>query len=208
LNHSDRYIRGAARTVLEHQPLEQWQQRALQETDSQAALTALLALVRRIPRSFKPVDEDLDTPPPHFPVDKAAHNSLLPAVLTALERLSPARLPVAQQVDLFRLYSLTLYRLGPPDEATRQHVIKFLDAPYPAHEREANVLLTEMMCYLQAPMAAEKGVKLLDAAPTQESQLDLARSLRFLRVGWTTKTRREFFQWIVRAQAYKGGENM
>ncbi len=208
LNHSDRYIRGAARAILEHQPLELWQQRALQEKDSQAALTALLALVRRIPRSFKPVNEDLDTPPPHFPVDQTAHHPLLPTVLAASERLTPSRLPAAQQVDFLRLYSLTLYRLGPPDEATRHRVIKYLDARYPAHEREANVLLTEMMCYLQAPSAAEKGIKLLDAAPTQEDQMDLARSLRFLKTGWTTKTRREFFQWIVRAQAYKGGENM
>ena len=33
-------------------------------------------------------------------------------------------------------------------------------------------------------------------------------SLRFLRAGWTTQSRREFFQWLVRAQAYKGGDNM
>jgi putative heme-binding domain-containing protein len=208
LNHSDRYIRNAARTVLEHQPLELWQNRALRETDSQASLTALLALVRRIPRSFKPNDEDLDTPPPHFPVDKAAHHPLLPTVLAALERLTPARLPDTERLSFFRLYGLTLYRLGPPDEVTRKHVTDYLDALYPAQEREANVLLTEMMCYLQAPSAAEKGVKLLNAAPTQESQLDLARSLRYLRADWTPKTRRAFFEWIVRAQAYTGGENM
>ncbi len=65
-----------------------------------------------------------------------------------------------------------------------------------------------MMCYLQAPAAAEKGVALLKAAPTQEDKLDLARSLRFLRSGWTTQTRREFFQWIVLAQGYRGGDNM
>ncbi len=41
LNHSDRYIRAAARTVLEHQPLELWQKRALDEKDPQASLTAL-----------------------------------------------------------------------------------------------------------------------------------------------------------------------
>jgi putative heme-binding domain-containing protein len=208
LNHSDRYIRGAARSILEEQPLEQWQKRALQETDVQTSLTALLALVRRIPRSFKPTNEDLDTPPPRYPVDKAAHHPLLPSVLAALERLSPARLPESEKIDFLRLYSLTLYRLGPPDEATRRHVIQYLDSLYPAKEREANVLLTEMMCYLQAPSAAEKGVKLLVAAPTQEDQLDYARSLRWLRTSWTPKTRREFFQWIAHAQTYTGGENM
>jgi putative heme-binding domain-containing protein len=208
LSHSDRYIRGAARTIVEKQPLELWQKRALQETDTQASLTALLALVRRIPRSFKPTSDDLDTPPPKFPVDKAAHHPLLPSVLAAIERLAPARLSDTEWLDFLRLYGLTLYRLGPPDETTRHHVIQYLDALYPANEREANVLLTEMMCYLQAPSAAEKGTKLLAAAPTQEDQLDYARSLRWLRIGWTPKTHRDFFEWIVRAQSYNGGENM
>lgn len=208
LHHPDRYLRAAARTIIEHQPLEQWQQRALTEQDSQASLTALLALVRRNPRSFKPFDEDLDTPPPHFPVDKAAHHPLLDRVLAALERLHPAQLTTEQKVDFVRTYGLTLYRLGPPDEATRRHVIEYLDELYPAQDRESNVLLTELMCYLQAPAAAEKGVTLLTAAQTQEEQLDYARSLRYLRTGWTTKTRRAFFQWIVKAGDFRGGDNM
>ena len=207
LNHSDRYIRSAARTAIEHQPLDAWRQRALDEKDPQTSLTALLALVRRFPRSFKPVDEDLDTPPPRYPADTAA-NPLLPAVLTALERLSLARLPADQRIELLRLYGLTLYRLGPPDEATRHRLIKYFDAFYPAKNREANVLVTEIMCYLQAPSAAEKGTKLLAEAHTQEDQIDLARSLRFLRTGWKPQSRHAYFEWVVHAQAYKGGDNM
>lgn len=207
LNHADRFVRHAARTVLEQQPLESWQRRALEETDPQSSLTALLALVRRIPRSYKPVDLDLDTPPPTFPADQSAHNPNMPALLAALERLNPARISVVQRLELLRLYDLTLYRLGPPDEPTRRHLILFLGAMYPASEREANVLLTEMLCYLQAPSAAEKAVVLLTAATTQEEQLDIARSLRFLKVGWTPESRREFFKWIQRAQTFNGGEN-
>jgi putative heme-binding domain-containing protein len=207
LNHADRYIRSAARTAVEHQPLDAWRQRALDEKDPETSLTALLALVRRFPRSFKPVDEDLDTPPPRYPAETAA-NPLLPAMLAALERLSPARLSAEQRVDLLRLYGLTLYRLGPPDESTRAHLIKYFDAIYPSEERVENVLLTEVMCYLQAPSAAEKGTKLLAEAHTQEDQMDLARSLRFLRTGWKPQTRRAYFEWVVRAQAYKGGDNM
>jgi putative heme-binding domain-containing protein len=207
LDHPDRYIRGAARTAIEHQPLETWQLRALKENNPQSSLTALLALVRQFPRSFKPVDLDLDTPPPVFPANQAAYNPIMPEVLAALGRLQPADLSYPQRLDLLRLYGLTLYRLGPPDERTREHLIKYLDAMYPAKEREANVLLTEMLCYLQAPTVAEKGIKLLQAAHTQEEQLDIARSLRFLRVGWTVETRRELFQWLQHARAYRGGEN-
>src|SRR3954454_1712606 len=100
LNHSDRYIRAAARTALEHQPLQSWQQRALDDTDPQSSLTALLALVRKIPRSFKPVDDDLDTPPPQVPREKPANHPLLPAVLAALERLSPSGLGERERIDL------------------------------------------------------------------------------------------------------------
>jgi putative heme-binding domain-containing protein len=68
-------------------------------------------------------------------------------------------------------------------------------------------MLTELLCYLQAPSAAEKGVKLLEAAPTQESQIDIVRSLRFLETGWTPETLRKVFEWFVRASAYKGANN-
>ncbi|MCI0334611.1 MAG: c-type cytochrome, partial [Planctomycetes bacterium] len=105
------------------------------------------------------------------------------------------------------LLILAMYRLGPPDEATRHHLMERLGKMYPAGDREANVLLTELLCYLQAPIAAEKGINLLTAALTQEEQLDIARSLRFLKVGWTLQTRREFFEWLLRAQAYRGGVN-
>jgi putative heme-binding domain-containing protein len=207
LSHSDRFIRHAARTALEHQPVQAWQQRALEETNPQASLAALTALARMFPRSFKPVDHDLDTPPPTFPADGAARNPLQPAVLTALGQLDPASLSKAEKLELLRAYILTLYRLGPPDEATRHELIEHLDSMYPASEREANVLLTELLCYLQAPGAAEKGMKLLNAALTQEEQLDIARSLRFLKTGWTLETRRKFFEWVLRAHTYKGGVN-
>jgi putative heme-binding domain-containing protein len=207
LSHADRFLRHAARTALEHQPVQKWQQRALDETNPRASLTALTALARMFPRSFKPVDQDLDTPPPAFPADLSSRNPLQPAVLAALRRLDPATMSKAEKLELLRAYILTLYRMGAPDEATRHQLIEYLSGLYPAKEREANVLLTELLCYLQAPGAAEKGIKLLAAAHTQEEQLDIARSLRFLKMGWTLDTRRTFFEWLHEAQSYKGGVN-
>ena len=46
LGDPDPRIRYTARTVLERQPLELWQQRALRETEPLAALTALSALAQ------------------------------------------------------------------------------------------------------------------------------------------------------------------
>jgi putative heme-binding domain-containing protein len=205
--HADRFIRHAARTALEHQPVPTWQQRAQDETNPRASLTALTALVRMFPRSYKPVDQELDTPPPVFPADPSLRNPLQPAVLAALLRLDPASMSKAERLELLRVYALALYRLGAPDEATRHELIKYFDAMYPASEREANVMLTELLCYLQAPGAAKKGIKLLAAAHTQEEQMDIARSLRFLRTGWTPDSRRRFFEWVLQAQSYRGGEN-
>ena len=48
-------------------------------------------------------------------------------------------------------------------------------------------------------------VALLDAAPTQEEQIDLARALRVLKTGWTPALRETYFRWFLKAANYKGG---
>ena len=58
LHHPDRFIRYSARTAVEHQPLEAWQDRALNEADPRSSLAALLALVRMTPRQATGVDPD------------------------------------------------------------------------------------------------------------------------------------------------------
>jgi putative heme-binding domain-containing protein len=207
LKHSDRFIRYAARTAIEHRPIDEWQQRALAETDPQASITALLALVRKVPRSFRPTGPDLDTPPPVFPANGAVRHPLQAPVMAALAKLDWHKLSPEQQLELLRVYELALYRLGPPDEAMRGQMIARLDGIYPAGDRRMNVMLTELLCYLQSPSAAQKGMDLLAAAPAQEEQMDLVKSLRFLKAGWTLDLHRDLFQWFVRAQAYRGGNN-
>lgn len=156
LNHSDRFLRHAARTAIEHQPLGNWQQRAIEELDPQASLTALLALVRKVPRSYQPPSKmDLDTPPPSFPAGDAVRHPLQPAVLAALQRFDWSQLSKQEKLELLRVYALTLYRLGPPDEASRMQLIARLDEMYPAGERELNGMLTELLCYLQAPSVCQ-----------------------------------------------------
>ena len=179
----------------------------LPESDPQASLTALLALVRKVPRSFKPTGPDLDTPPPAFPANDAVRHPLQAPVLAALAKLDWSKLSQEQRIELLRVYELALYRLGPPDEAARDQLIARLDGFYPADDRPMNVLLTELLCYLQAPSAAKKGMELLAVAPAQEEQINFVKSLRFLKTGWTLELHRELFQWFVRAQAYRGGNN-
>lgn len=207
LSSPDRFIRYAARTAIEHQPLESWQKRALAENDPQASLTALLALARKVPRSFHPTGPDLDTPPPEFPADGAERSALQAPVMAALAKFDWEKLTTEQRFELLRVCELALYRLGPPDEKTRTELIARLDAVYPSADSRQNMMLTELMCYLQAPSAAEKGVRLLATAPTQEEQINLVKSLRFLKTGWTLDLHRELFDWFLRTQAYRGGNN-
>ncbi len=209
LGHRDRFIRFAARVALEHRPAAEFQQRALQETNPQAALTALLALARLTEREPKPKGPDLDTPPPHYGEQAAKlspqRTALRDKLLAALARLEWSRLSPTQQLELLRVYTLTFLRVGPPDEAARQALIARFDPVFPARRRRLNSELAQVMVYLQAPSAAEKIVGLLQRAPTQEDQIDYAKTLRHLLAGWTPELRETYFRWFVKAGGYRGG---
>ncbi len=207
LGDKDRFVRSAARTVLEHQPVEQWQARALEEENPRKALSALLALARMFKRSYVPVLPDLDTPPPVYPASVGAQHPMQMRILTELAKIKWAELSTEEQIEMVRLVHVILYRLGPPDEDTRTAMILAADLVYPAKDKDLNSLLTELMVYLQAPSAAAKSTALLAAAPTQEEQIDQARHLRFLTTGWTLETRRSYLDWFNKARGFHGGAN-
>lgn len=209
LKHQDRFIRYAARVALEHRPLSEWQERALAEQNPQASLAALLALVRQYPRMNRGKSPDIDTPAPSY---KAAEQDgdpkraeLRGAILSALQQHAWETLSTQQKIELLRVMGLTFLRLGPPTEAERQEILAAGDGVFPASDQALNSELAEMLVYLQSPQAAERIVGLLVESPTQEEQIDLAKSLRHLRVGWTPKLRQEYFAWFVRALGYRGG---
>src|SRR5439155_25139021 len=55
------------------------------------------------------------------------------------------------------------------------------------------------------PGMVAKTLSLLAGAPTQEEQLEYAKSLRVLKTGWTPKQRAEYFAWLQQASRFKGG---
>jgi putative heme-binding domain-containing protein len=195
LGHADRYIRFAARVALEHQDLAQWRDRALGEKHAPAALTALLALVRASAGD-----------PFHRPKDAApADMQLRSDIIKALERLSWEELTDADRLELLRVYGILFNRMGRPDEAESKKVALLLDAHYPSKNRFVNGELCQLLVYLQSPTAALKTMKLLEQAPTQEEQIDYAKSLRMLKTGWTPKLREQYFLWFHQATRFKGG---
>jgi len=197
LGHEDRFIRFAARVAIEHQDPKAWQDRALAEKEPAKALGALLALARATGQD--PFHH------PRKPGDPVPGADLKGPILEALERLGWEKLSDAQRLDLLRVYAVLFNRTGKPDEAPRKKLIERLDAHFPAKGRELNAELCQTLVFLEAPTVVEKSLALMAAAPTQEEQLEYAKSLRVLRTGWTLPQRSQYFAWLQKATQFKGG---
>lgn len=195
LGHADRYIRSAARVAVEHQPVAQWQERAVNEESAQASITALLALVRVSAR------DTFHRQPADAPADPGVKGK----ILAALERIDWKMLTDEQRVELLRVYQLTFTRLGSADAAGAQKIAATLEPYFPAQSRELNSMLCELLIYLQSVGMAAKTTALIDSAPTQEEQLEYAKSLRMLKAGWTLEQRKAYLNWFLRAASYRGG---
>lgn len=194
LSSSDRFIRQAARIAIEHQPVATWGARALAETNPTAALQAMLAYAR----ASEPCP--LHRQPTQPPLD----GTKLGPALAALDRLDWNALTYDQQLDLMRVYHVTFNRLGMPDVAAQRKLIAKFSKVFPASGPELNAELGQLLVYLQAPVAKAL-VSLLETAPSQEEQIEYARSLRRLQAGWTPELRATYFQWFNRAASYRGG---
>lgn len=194
LSSADRYIRAAARTVLEHQPLDQWQDKALGESNITAQIEALLALTRRT-----------GVCPTHREANHVVNTDVRDAILAVLLKLDFTSLTQEQKLGYVRLIEIVLHRFGNPDEATFTALIAKLDPAYPADNFELNWLLTETLAHLQAPSTATKGMALIAAAESQEPQIEYSRSLRFLKSGWNKELRTQQLDFFLKAASYKGG---
>ncbi|MBN8421023.1 MAG: DUF1080 domain-containing protein [Verrucomicrobia bacterium] len=196
LSDKDRFIRSAARTVLEHNPVTEWESKALNEKNATAQLEALLALTRMT-----------GVCPTHRTEGYVVHTAKRDEILAALLKRDFTKLNNEQRMAYVRLIEIVLHRFGNPDDATVAAIIAKLDPAYPADNFELNWLLTETLAYLQAPHTAAKGMALIAAAESQEPQIEYARSLRFLKTGWTKELRTQQLEWFLKAANYKGGSS-
>lgn len=178
----DRYLRYAARIALEHQPVSEWRQRALMETNPPTALAALIALARN--------DEPKNLAP----------------VVHALGRMAWQALDERGRLDLLRAYTLAFTRMGPPDRAMCHHTLAHLDAHFPTRSARLDRELAQLLIYLRAPGIVGRALKRLAAEPLQEEQIFLVLSLRTVEdTHWTLAERREYFGWFHRAADIRGG---
>lgn len=199
LSNNDRFIRWAARTAIEHQPVETWADKALTESDSKIQVEALLALARVT--GVCPLHRNESTPP----IDSEMRDKLLAAVLAIDLPKLDATSQLTLQRTLQRTLQIILTRFGRPDDATIQKLTAALQPLFPADSFELNWLLCETLGWLQSPTVAAKAMALIDAAPTQEEQVQYARSIRLLKTGWTDELQTAYFEWFLKAANYRGG---
>jgi len=199
LGDKDRAIRSAARIALEHQDAASWTDKALAEPDTDKALGALLALARV--SATDPAHRKPGAPEP----DAKAKG----AILKALDRLQAKwdSLTEQQQADLLRIYAIVFVRMGGPDDAGRATLASAFEPRFPTGRKLVDGDLAQLLVFLQAPNAARRIVPLLASAPTQEEQMDLAKSLRMLKTGWTPELRDAQVNWLVKARGYRGGNS-
>ena len=195
LAHEDRFIRWAARIAIEHQPVASWTDLALTEHDPTIKAEALLALSRVT--GVCPQHRNDATPP----VDTAMRAKLLEAIL-AIDMHS---LNADTQLTLQRTIQIVLNRFGRPDASIQEKLVATIDPLFPSESADLNWLLCETLAYLQSPTVAAKTMALIETAPTQEEQVQYARSIRLLKTGWTTELQTAYFEWFLKAANYRGG---
>jgi putative heme-binding domain-containing protein len=208
----DRWLRSAARVVLEHQPAAGWAERAFAEPDATARLEALLALARQAApcpyhteKAAKPDPRTGVAPTTAAPTPAQA--ALRDHLLATLRGMDFAKLTKEQKLTHARLAQIVLHRYGQPDDAGVAALTDQYDAAYPAADFELNWLLTETLGFLQSPNLAAKAMGLVAAAGSQEPEMELMRSLRLLKAGWTPALREQQLRWFVRAASYRGGSS-
>lgn len=213
LKHEDRFVRYAARIAVEHQPVVQWQDKALNETDPVILTQAMLALARQ---------------------GKASVKNKMIAALTKIEF---DKLSSSQQIDLARAFEVLIARFGKPEGEARKQLIAYLDSRYPSPSNELNRLLSKVLVYVEAPGSTEKTLTLLQTAKDDAQEktvsassdlimrnpqygLDIARMLSnvppaqqmYLATvlseateGWIPELHDTYFKWFANAFTYKGG---
>jgi putative heme-binding domain-containing protein len=183
LGDDDLWIAHAARVAIEHQPLETWQERAL-EAGPPSQLASLIALAR------------------------VGKSDLQPMIIRALSRYSFDGLTARQRLLLLRAYALTFIRMGAPDHETASHLAAMLATAFPSDSPEVNQQLCKLLVYLGAEGVVAKAIALIPAAKTQEERIEYLFLLRHARRGWTLDARRSYFEWLARPEAFVGAHAM
>ncbi|MCE7054311.1 c-type cytochrome [Algoriphagus sp. AGSA1] len=216
LDHKDRFVQYAARIAVEHQPVNSWKAKALEETNPVKMTQAMIALARH-------TDKGQSTP-----------------MLQALMGIDYDKLDEKGKQDLLRAFELILARQGEPVGSVKSELIAYLNANFPAKNNNLDRALAVLLVYLDAPDAVEKTLGLLESSKDDPNYqktfsassdlimrnpqygLDIANMLANVppaqqtylatvlggaKSGWTPELHEKYFTWIQGAFKYKGGRS-
>ena len=216
LKSNDRFIRYAARIAVEHQPVNQWQEKALSEKDPIILTQAMIALARNGDKNLK---------------DR---------IFKSLLSVNYTQLSEPQQIDLLRAFEVTLSRMGKPTSGQNGALISYMDANYPAATNELNRELCKILAFVEDPQVVRKTVALIEiskddstyqktatqssdvilrnlqygmdvanmlANQPPEEQIYLATVLSKVKNGWSPETREKYFKLFSIFLSRKGGNS-
>jgi len=216
LSHSDRFVQYAARIAVEHQPLSEWESKALNETNPRALTQAIIALARH--------------------GDTSQRNQMVQALMG----LDYETLSEEDQMNLARAFEVVIARHGNPSGSVRDQLVGYLDAQFPAGTNEINRVMGKVLVKLEAPTAVPKLLSMLEEAKddpnfqktlTASSDLimrnpqyglDIANMLANVppaqqtyyatvlggaTAGWDDEAYEKYFNWTNNAFQYKGGRS-
>ncbi len=176
-----------------------WRERALHETNPQAALEALLALAQV--SAADPAHRGQNDPAPDRRRRRADLDGPRPADLVQARPAAAARRRPG--------HPGCPEPIRPPRRRSGRRAWRRSTTPcsLPAVARPER-RDRQRLVFLEAPSAADKTVALLEAAPTQEEQIEYGRALRVLKTGWTPDLRRKYFTWLAQTGQFKGGPSL
>jgi putative heme-binding domain-containing protein len=213
LKHDDRFIRYAARIAIEHQPLDHWQTKALNETDIHTRTEALIALAHHAKPGLRGKLIDL-------------------ATSLRFDSLSDS-----EKGDLLRAIELIILRMNKLSTQDNKKLISYVNPHYPSSSNIINRGLSKILVALDAEDVVVKTLALLEKAKDDPAEktasqssdlifrnpqygLDIAAMLSKIppaqqtyfatvlmnaKSGWTPDLREKYFTWFKNAFGYKGG---
>lgn len=184
LDSPDPWLRHAARIAVERQPVDDWRDRALTETRTTAALTALMALAR------------------------CDRQNSQPRLLARLEQFPLDTLSDEQQLIALRAAQLCLIRMGAPGADASRALAARVELIYPAATSPVNQQAGDLLAFLKSPNLVERTLPWLASGRSQEDSLSPLLLLRNVREGWSAERHSAYFDALRRAGSATGGRDV
>jgi putative heme-binding domain-containing protein len=180
LGSADPWIRHAARLVLEHQPIADWEQRVSKEQTRMARLTALLALAHG-----------------------AAEGQL--GKISSRTKIGVDGSTLEERWIALHVIKTCFDRVTLATPEGRLELAKNLHPLYPSSDFDMNRDLSLLLARTDAPMLVPKTLYLLDQTEKPREAFHYLYVLRGVKSGWTLQQRERWARHFLRIQRFLGG---